>query len=93
MLTKEILNNLEPGQTIATGVFQDNPLGMNMMGTGEELRWVAVRGRGIPDWTIYCHWAKHPVAYVKRSGDKVHGETNIKRCVPCNDEAFKMYRY
>lgn len=93
MLTKEMLEKMEPGEVFATGVFQDNPLGLNMMRTGEELRWVAVRGCGIPDWTIYCHWATKSIEFIKTQGDKVFMESHIKRCIPCDNEAFKMYRY
>jgi multidrug efflux pump subunit AcrA (membrane-fusion protein) len=28
-----------------------------------------------------------------KSGDKVTSEIHIKRCVPCDEEIFKLYRY
>jgi len=93
MLTLKMLKEMAPHTIIATGCMEDNPLGLYMAGTGRMLRWVAVRG-GIHDWAIYAHFASdHTVDDVRREGDKVIMENNIKRLVPCDDEAFAMYRY
>lgn len=64
--------------------------------------WVAKRGY-IHDWAIYTHpytfhhhikggfeWMKCLCA---RVGRKVYDETQIKQLVPCEDEAFEVYRY
>lgn len=34
-----------------------------------------------------------PFDWIVNYGDKVHSEENIKKLCPCDDEAFKMYRY
>ncbi len=72
-----------------------------------EVNWVAVRG-GIHDWTIYhsldanltkrdyLDGFEHLMATnerIRNWGTKVRREEEIKRLVPCDDEAFKMYRY
>lgn len=93
MLTLKMLEDMHPGTIFATGTAVDNELGLFMSGTDRELRWVAVRGQGIPDWCIYCHLAEHDIEWIRRQGDKVCMERNIKMCMPCDDEAFKMYRY
>jgi len=86
MLTVEILKNMTSGQIIGTGT-----------GTYPELhsrpvRWVAVRGRGFWDWAIYYHLENNSVEFVRQQGDKCQTESVIKRLVPCDDEAYEMYR-
>lgn len=93
MLTVEMLKEMEPGKIFATGVHFDQPEGLHMMGTGKKLMWVACRGEGFHDWAIYCHFPFHGEDWIKRNGDKVHGEEHIKLCVHCTDDAFKLYRH
>lgn len=80
---------MKPG-IFTEGTFIDSPEGVNMAGTGKKVGWVAVRG-GIHDWSIYAENPYTGIGYP--NGDKVTGEANIKKLVPCDDEAFKMYRY
>ena len=91
MLTLQDLKDMKPG-IFATGTCNDNPDGLFMANTNRQLRWVAVRG-GIHDWAIYAHFADNNEEWIMRHGDKVCSERNIKMCVPCDDEAFEMYRY
>ena len=91
MITLEQLKAMPPNTVFATGTAYDNPDGLFMSGSGKELRWVAERG-GIHDWAIYTHFSEHDVEWVRRHGDKVHSEHNIKKLVPCDDDAFAMYR-
>jgi hypothetical protein len=91
LLTLQALKEMEPG-VFAQGETTDNSEGCNMTGSGMGLRWVAVRG-DIHDWTIYIHTADNDYEWIKRSGDKVYTENNIKKLVPCDDEAFNVYRY
>lgn len=92
MLTLQQLKEMPAGNIFATGIAIDDEDGLFMANTGRELRWVAVRG-GIYDWAIYCHLADKGEDWIKRQGDKVCDERNIKRLVKCDDEAFKMYRH
>lgn len=92
MLTLQELKEMKPHEIIATGLTIDNYTGIYMSNSDKILRWVAVRG-GIHDWAVYIHFATHDVDYVMRQGDKVIDKENIRRLVPCDDEAFKMYRY
>ena len=92
MLTLKDLKEMEPDTIFANGETVDSPEGINMDNTGQELRWVAVRG-GIHDWAIYCDLIYRSGMDVKNMGNKVTIEANIKKLVPCDDEAFKMYRY
>jgi len=57
----------------------------------EEIRWVAVRGE-IHDWCIYYHRVNMTTEFIARQGDKMFTEAVIKRLVPCNEEAYSMYR-
>jgi len=92
MLTLEKLKALPPQTIFAKGEIVDSPEGINMMNSGQMLRWVAVRG-GIHDWTIYCHFAEKSYEWIEHQGDKVIGERHIKKLVECDKEAFEMYRY
>ena len=76
----------------AKGEIIDSPDGINMMNSGKQLKWVAVRGY-IHDWAIYCHLADCSYKYIRDFGDKVHSKETIRKIVPCDDEAFKMYRH
>ena len=91
MLTLEMLKELPAGEIFAKGEAVDSPLGIHMMNSGRQLRWVAVRG-GMHDWTIYCHHAENPWYFIKAQGDKVCNESTIKRLIPCDGPAWNMYR-
>ena len=92
VLTLEKLKAMKPGTLFASGYATDGPGGLNMSRSGKKLRWVAVRG-GIWDWAIYCHWADKSEEWIRDQGDKVILEEHIKKLVPCDDEAFALYRY
>ena len=92
MLTLEMLNSMPENTIFATGILLDNEDGLFMTGSNKELRWIAVRGI-VNDWAVYCHTAEKSIEYIERVGDKVNDERNIKRCVPCSDEAFARYRF
>ena len=89
-LTLQKLKDMEPG-IFASGIVMDNADGINLAGTGQELRWVATRG-GIHDWAIYAHTIDHSEQWIKESGDKVRNRANVQKLVPCDDEALAMYR-
>lgn len=91
-LTLTQLKDMDPHTMFATGIANDVPDELYIAGTGTHLRWVAVRG-GIHDWAIYAQSIDWPEELVRAMGDKVLGEENIRRLVPCTDKAFKMYRY
>jgi hypothetical protein len=92
MLTVKMIESMQPCEIFATGTANDSPDGLFIANTNRPLRWVAIRG-GAPDWAIYCHFAEHDEQFVRDQGDKVTFEKNIKKLVPCDDEAFKRYRY
>ena len=92
MLTLKEFDALPLGEVFATGVLPNSLEGIFMTNDGGELRWVAKKGWG-HDWAIYCHWISHNFKWVTEHGDKVHQENHIKRCVPCGNEVFKIYRY
>jgi len=97
MLTLDALKEMPPRSIFAQGETTDDGNGINMAGTGKIIRWVATRG-DIHDWSVYTEnpydndepW---PWTQIQRVGDKVHDETDIRRVVPCTDEAFRMYNH
>lgn len=86
-LTIEKLKEMKPGELFATGIGTYNEL------NNKEVRWVAVRGNGMPDWAIYYHLPYNNKHTVARNGDKCFIESVIKRLVPCTDEAYNLYRF
>ena len=81
-----------PRKTIfASGESVDGPMGINLMNSGAMLRWVAVRG-GYHDWAVYAGPVDCSIDEVKNNGDKVYDARTIRNLVPCNQEAFKLYR-
>jgi len=93
ILTLQQLKDLPPG-IFASGIVPNSPEGIYMTThrEGDNLIWVASRGR-IHDWAIYVTWAESGREFALSNGDKVRGEVNIKKLVPCDGEAFEMYRY
>lgn len=56
-LTMEQFNKIPDGEIFAKGELPDNGNGINMTGTGRNLKWLAKKGFG-NDWAIYCWWAR-----------------------------------
>ena len=83
MLTLKQLQEMEPDVLFKKG---------ELISPNSSLRWVAVRG-GIHDWAIYAGSITNSYEWVKRFGNKIYSEKLIRNLVPCDDEAFKMYRY
>ena len=85
--------------TLTIEKLKDMKKGIFATGTGtypelhhSEIRWVAVRG-DIHDWTIYYHHSYHEQYFIETQGDKCFTESIIKRLVPCDEEAYNMYRW
>ena len=85
LLTISKLKEMKPGE-FATGV------GTYPEIIDIEIRWAAVRG-GYHDWTIYYLSSIHSIQTVITNGDKMFTKSVIERLVPCDDDAYKMYRY
>lgn len=92
-LTLDMLKEMAPGTIFAEGEIENSPEGLFMTNSdiGRKLLWVAKRG-GFHDWAIYTHWKDSGRSHVLSNGDKVTSEDNIKKLVPCTEEALKMYR-
>ena len=91
-LTLEQFDQIPDGAMFRSGVLPNSPDGIFMTNSGGELRWVAKKGYA-KDWCIYCHWSTSTEEWIKQHGDKVHNERNIKKCISCEDEVIKRYRY
>lgn len=87
MLTIKKLKDMDAGKIFATGVGTYPEL------IDKEVRWVAVRGEGYHDWTIYYHYPSNSEIFISKCGDKCFSKDVIKRLVPCDDESFAMYRF
>jgi hypothetical protein len=98
-LTRADIEKIEPGDgpgnIFMQGTTTNAPeyLYMTANDLGRAIRWVAVRR--IDGWCVYCHWASTPGGlvsdeWVAHHGDKLYGE-NVRRVVPCTDDAMKIY--
>lgn len=94
MLTVELLKQMEPGHIFAFGDIENSSRGVYMTNEnpGRMLTWVAKRGT-IHDWAIYIGWKWEGMEWVLNHGGKVTSPPNIKKLVPCDEEALKMYRF
>jgi len=94
MLTIDIFDKIPAGKIFLTGELSNEPGGLYMTDSniGGKLTWIAKKGYNY-DWCIYCHWSMWSVEHIARHGEKVVGEVHIQRCVPCDNEVFKRYRY
>ena len=92
MLTEEKFKELPRGKIFATGILPNSSERLFIARDGGDLKWVAIKGWGY-DWAIYCHWSYNSEEWIMQHGDKIHNENYIKKCVPCEDSVFKLYRY
>lgn len=87
MLDRKMLKDMPPGTIFATGEGLYPRLHREI-----PTKWVAVRG-GIDDWAIYYGKDTDTIQHIRDYGNKVTMKDTIKELVPCDDEAFKRYRY
>jgi hypothetical protein len=95
-LTVAKLKEMDPKQIIASGTTTNSPEDIYMISSrlGDKLTWVAVRGGGYHDWTIYCDWVeKGDIDHVLKHGQKVFDPRNIQKLVPADEDAMKLYRF
>jgi len=86
ILTEQKLKDMKPGEIIATGVGTYDDV------VNCEIMWVAKRGDGYHDWAIYYLQSYQSIYKIITEGDKMFTNSVIKRLVPCDDEAFNLYR-
>jgi len=87
MLTKDELKSMEDEKIFATGT------GSYPEVIEQEIRWIAKRGNNYHDWTIYYGLMSWSILRISREGDKCFSKSVIRRLVPCDDEAFGLYRF
>ncbi len=94
MLTLENFNKINNGSVFANGVLKNSPdeLYMTNFNLGKKVKWLAKKGYG-NDWAVYCHWDEYSLEYVEKNGDKVTSKENILKCIQCDEEVLKLYRY
>ena len=92
-MTDKEFKELPFDKPFSSGVAKDDPTGLNMTNSGNELRWIAKKGR-INDWAIYCYWNQPEISddYILKSGQKVYDLNNVKNVIDCDDEMLKRYR-
>ncbi len=93
MLNLKDLIEMPAGWIIAAGSCENSSKGIIVSQTnpGKQLVWVAVRG-GSSDWAIYFDWRERGLDHAVSNGNKLLFESNIRKLVPCSDEAYKKYR-
>ena len=93
ILTLDKLKAMKPFEIFAHGTVTNNTEGvwMSPNKTGESLRWVAVRG-WIEDWAIYCYYSEYSIDWIAEHGNKIWFKDDVKKLVPCDEEAFRFYR-
>lgn len=85
MLTVQELKNMESDKIIGSGFFYSE---LHEKG----IRWAAIRGKNYHDWALYYHIPEKIIDYTIRLGVKSSSENIVRKLVPCDNEAWKMYR-
>jgi hypothetical protein len=87
MLTEKKLLEMKPNGIIGngTGTYPEVYNG--------EIRWVALRGEGMHDWCIYYGYPQMSIEEIARMGDKMFTRSVIERLVPCDEDAWSLYRF
>jgi hypothetical protein len=92
VITLKKFLKLPPNRVFATGESVDSPEGLFMTGSGNPLRWVAVKG-GNQDWALYTQQTHWSYEMVERNGDKVNDEANILRALEVSPKVLERYRH
>jgi len=92
-LRLEDLKNGQPGQVLFSGMIEDNQNGLFINGTNKLLKYVAVRGIGYYDWTIYREDCYRDMIFseVKMFGHKLL-KSNAKLIVEASKEVWDLWR-
>ena len=90
MLDLETLKAIPRETVFAKGKTTDDNNGVNVTNSGKPLKWIAKKGYN--DWAIYIHWDSKSDYTVETQGDRVLGEKNIRKLVPCSNEVYNEYR-
>lgn len=93
-LNKEDIVKAEPGQILFAGQMKDSPDSLYINGTGKTLKYVAVRGKGYHDWTIYAEDCYKDMTYeeVKTNGHKILMST-AQKFVSATKDVWELWRY
>lgn len=94
-ITLEELVSYDAGSVFARGLTTNDRCGVYLADEryGDSMVWVAKKGHGHHDWTIYAYWVPTTEAYILKHGQKVMSRDNIMKLVPCTDEVFNRYRF
>lgn len=94
MLTDKMIKSFPDNWIIAAGSISNNLSGIFVSRSrmNEELVWIAVTGYA-GDWAIYCGFRKDGIDNILRSGHKITIVENIKKLLPCTDQAIALYRF
>lgn len=93
-MTIEEFNKIPDGEIFATGVLPNSPEGIYMTEYhfNANLKWIAIKGYA-HDWVVYCDWEYKSYDDVKNQGQKITSKENIQKCIPCDEEVLKLYRF
>lgn len=90
-LTIKKLKKMQPNTIIKTGTISIE----DYWDSNKEMLIDFVAERGfIEDWAIYfaLHNQNESEYAILSFGDKMHNIKSIRKCVPCDDKALKLYR-
>jgi len=81
------------GKIVHEGLTKDDLEGINMMGTGQPLKYIVKIRGGHGDWCIYIHNSERSSLWIASHGDKINSIDHIKKLVLCSKEILDNYGY
>lgn len=95
MITEDLLKQMPAGTIFAEGVARNAPGELYMTNTkeGNNLKWIAVRGKGYHDWVIYCNWETDPWTneMIAMHGSKIPRRL-AEKLIKADKSGWKLYR-
>jgi hypothetical protein len=92
LMTIEEFNKYPIGLIIRSGLISNSPTGVFMTNDDKLplLRYVIIKR--VEGWVMYLGRVNQTIFEIAHNGDKSNTEEYIRRCFPCTDEVFKLYR-
>ena len=89
-ITKNRFYKFLPDEVFASGESTDSETGLYVKGSGKEIHWIALKGKG-KDWAVYYAWSAGE-KFIRDFGEKLHDTKSVGNLLEVDDEVLALYR-